>query len=308
MARSNFVPLRNFSAYTMLDGAIDPKKMGEVAKERGFPAIALTDRIGLFAAMAFDDSCRAHGVQPITGTMLRILRPARDADGEAKQNAAFDWLALYAQNETGYNNLCKLVSASHLGRPIEQDAHIDMDCLASHHEGLLALTAGNEGAVTCLFAAEQDAAAQQYLSRLQEIFPDRLYIELSRREDQVEEAAEPNLIKMAMERNLPMVATNPACFAEPIFHQAHDAMKCIAQSTYVESDDREKPSAHLWIKSAQVMEELFADIPEALENTVVIAQRCAYSPPRRAPILPSLAGDLSAEIEQLKTGWILSWM
>ena len=103
-----------------------------------------------------------------------------------------------------------------------------------------------------------------------------------------------------MDRDIPLVATNPSCFADPQFHEAHDAMKCIASSTYVESDDREKPSPHLWIKSAMVMEELFSDIPEALENTLVVARRCAFSPPRRDPILPSLAGDLSGETEQLR--------
>jgi len=102
-----------------------------------------------------------------------------------------------------------------------------------------------------------------------------------------------------MDRDIPMVATNPSCFAEPDFHEAHDAMTCIAASAYVESTDRDIPSPHLWIKSALVMEDLFSDIPEALENTLVVAQRWAYSPPRRDPILPSLAGDLAGEEQQL---------
>lgn len=296
MAQIPFVHLRTFSAYTILDGAMEPVAVGVAAKERGFPAVALCDRIGLFASMAFDDGCRAKGVQPVTGCFLRIARPG----SEESDKPALDWIAVYAQDAEGYENLCKLVSASHLDRPSDLDAHVGMAMLGRHSAGLIALTGGGEGALARLIAEEQQSEAEAYLSLLQEHFPDRLYIELSRREDPVEMASESGLIKLALDRDIPLVATNPSCFSEPDFHEAHDAMKCIAQSAYVENDDREKPSKHLWMKSALVMEELFSDIPEALQNTLVVAQRCAFSPPKRDPILPSLAGDLSGEIEQLK--------
>ena len=187
MSTIPFVHLRAFSAYTILDGALEPKAIGKSAYERGFPAVALCDRIGLFAAMAFDDGCRANGVQPISGCFLRVARP----DGGDKP--ILDWLALYAQNEQGYQNLCRLVSASHLDRPIELDAHIPLEMLAKHNEGLIALTGGGEGAVARLIAEEQQAKAEAYLSRLEEYFPQRLYVELSRRDDPVEEAAEAGL-------------------------------------------------------------------------------------------------------------------
>ena len=296
MAQTSFVHLRTFSAYTILDGAMEPAAIGVAAKERGFPAVALCDRIGLFASMAFDDGCRAHGVQPITACFLRVARPG----SSDPSRPVLDWLALFAQDAEGYENLCKLVSASHLDRPSELEAHVGMDFLGSHSAGLIALTGGGEGALARLVAEQQQGEAEAYLSVLQRYFPGRLYIELSRREDPVEMAAEAGLIALAMDRDIPLVATNPSCFSEPDFHEAHDAMKCIAQSAYVENDDREKPSKHLWMKSAMVMEDLFSDIPEALQNTLVVAQRCAFSPPKRDPILPSLAGDLAGEIEQLR--------
>ena len=296
MSQIPFVHLRSFSAYTILDGAMEPKAIGAIAKERGFPAVALCDRIGLFASMAFDDGCRSNGVQPIIGCFLRVARPG-SAD---KGKRTLDWIALYAQDEAGYQNLCRLVSASHLDRPVELDAHIPIEMLENHNAGLIALTGGAEGAVARLLAEEQQSEAENYLSLLENCFPDRLYIELSRRDDPVETAAEASLVALAMDRDIPLVATNPSCFAEPGFHEAHDAMTCISGSAYVENDDRIKPSPHLWIKSALVMEDLFSDIPEALENTIVIAKRCAYSPPRRDPILPSLAGDLAGEAEQLR--------
>ena len=126
---------------------------------------------------------------------------------------------------------------------------------------------------------------------------DRLYIELSRRSDPIEEAAEDGLIELAYAHNLPLVATNPAAYSDPGFHAAHDAMLCIANSAYVESADRVSSSAEAWLKDGPAMDELFADLPEALANTAVIAQRCAVAAPKRRPILPRLGSD---EDEQLR--------
>ena len=132
---------------------------------------------------------------------------------------------------------------------------------------------------------------------LQRLFPDRLYLEISRRHDALEEAAEAALIELAYARDLPLVATNPAAYADPSFHAAHDAMLCIANSAYVESADRVSSSADAWLKDGAAMAELFADLPEALANTAVIAQRCAVAAPKRKPILPRLGEN---EDEQLR--------
>ena len=296
MPYTPFVPLRIFSAYTMLDGAMEPKAIGKHAKNLGFPAIAISDRNGLYGVMAFEDGCRATGVQPILGTLISVAREKQQA-GSALQ---YDWLALYAQNETGYENLCKLVSASHLDRPINDDAHVKISHICDHNEGLIALTAGGEGALTRLLAEGQIEDAHDYLDKLQNAFGDRLYIELCRRGDKNEEAAENALIELAYDRNIALVATNPSCFAKPDFFEAHDAMLCIAQGAYIESEDRKHSSREAYIKSGSQMYELFADIPEALSNTLLIAQRCGVGAPRRAPILPSIAGDIDAEAQQLR--------
>ncbi|HWW57999.1 MAG TPA: DNA polymerase III subunit alpha, partial [Sphingopyxis sp.] len=210
-----------------------------------------------------------------------------------------DWLALYAQDEAGYNNLCALVSDAHLGRPAEQDPHVTLASMAGRTDGLLCLTGGGEGALARLLAGEQKTAAADYVEQLEALFAGRLYIELSRRGDPVEAAAEEALIDMAYARALPIVATNPASFVEPNFHAAHDAMLCIAQSAYVESEDRRVSSPEAWLKPAEAMEDAFSDLPEAIHNTLVVAQRCAFMAPKRAPILPSLAGDREGEAAQL---------
>src|SRR5690606_37581481 len=123
-------------------------------------------------------------------------------------------------------------------RPVEQEPHVLLSDIAGKTDGLICLTGGGEGALARLLAGEQKTAADDYVEQLEAMFGGRLYIELSRRGDQVEMAAENALIDMAYARALPIVATNPANFVEPQFHPAHDAMLCIAQSAYVESEDR----------------------------------------------------------------------
>ena len=214
---------------------------------------------------------------------------------DGSEGKTVDYLPLYAQDEAGYDNLCHLVSKAHLERPLELEPHVQMDDLSGHTDGLIALTGAGEGALTRLLAEGQTPAADELCSRLESLFPGRLYVELARHGDPVCERAEEPLIDLAYERALPLVATNPANFGEPHMHKAHDAMLCIAGSTYVDDDERKRTNPQAYVKSASMMEELFEDLPEAIANTIVIAQRCAYAPPYRDPILPSLAGDLEGE-------------
>ncbi|MEQ1725345.1 MAG: DNA polymerase III subunit alpha [Sphingopyxis sp.] len=302
MAHAPFVPLRIFSSYSMLEGAFEPKAIAKRASALGFPAAALCDRNGLYAAMPFSDACMKgedgvdNGVQPIIGALVSIARPAEDTD-----RPTIDWLALFAQDDTGYANLCQLVSMAHLSPDQGQDPHITFVQLTAYNQGLICLTAGAEGAVARLLAEGQVTAASAYLDRLQAVFADRLYIELARRGDAIELAAEAALIEQALARDLPLVATNPCCFADANFHAAHDALLCIAQSAYVESHDRRKSCPEAWLKPAEAMEDLFSDIPEALANTLVVAHRCAVRAPMRDPILPTIGGSRAEEAAQLRS-------
>jgi len=291
MSFAPFVPLRVMSSYSLLEGAVDPKAIAKLAKERGFPAIAICDRNGLYGVVAFASACFAEGIQPIIGTLLGVAR-----DKEGKQ---VDYLPLFAQDETGYDNLCHLVSHAHLGRPLEFEPHVRLRDLEGHSDGLIALTGAGEGGLSRLLADGQQVHAEALLDRLQGLFPGRLYIELARSNVPAQDAAEAALIDLAYARDLPLVATNPANFADPHVHSAHDAMLCIAHSTHIEAEDRLRSNPQAFVKSAPMMEELFPDLPEATANTLAIARRCAFAPPNRDPILPSLAGDLEGEVKLL---------
>ena len=285
MSAEPYVPLRVFSSFTMLEGAIEPKAIASHSARLGFPAAAMTDRNGLYGVMPFGEACLAAGVQPIVGVTLAVARPE-----DIGPPGTIDWLVLLAQDEAGYQALCRLVSAAHLDRPPAEEPHVGFAALADS-AGLICLTAGGEGAAARLVADGRPSAARTYLERLGQWFPGRLYVELSRRSDAVEEAAEGALIDLAFALDLPLVATNPAQYAEPSFHAAHDAMLCIAQSAYIDSAERRASSPHAWLKPATDMAQLFADLPEAIANTAVIARRCAVAAPRRRPILPRLSDN-----------------
>ena len=290
MAYAPFVPLRILSSYSMLEGAIEPKAIARLARDRGFPAIAICDRNGLYGAVSFAAACREQGIQPLIGTLLGIRRG---------DDAPVDYLPLFAQDDAGWNNLCHLVSRAHLDRPPHEEPHVVLSDLAGHSDGLIALSGAGEGALARLLAENRSEAAAAYTAKLETLFPGRLYVEIARRNDPVEEAAEDALIDLAYARGLPLVATNPANFAEPHFHAAHDAMLCIANSTHIDAADRPRSAQQAFVKSAEMMAELFADLPEATANTLVIAERCAVAPPMRKPILPSLAGDIEGEARML---------
>ncbi|MEZ5688868.1 MAG: DNA polymerase III subunit alpha [Caenibius sp.] len=298
MAFSSFVPLRILSSYSMLEGAIDPAAIARLAKDRGFPAIAICDRNGLYGSPAFANACRDLGIQPIIGSLLGIARGSREG-AQGDERAVIDHLPLFAQDERGWDNLCHLVSRAHLERPLHEEPHVQLDDLTGHTDGLIALTGAAEGALARLLADGQTNAADAYTDKLQALFPDRLYIEIARTGSAVEDASEEALLNLAYARDLPLVATNPANYADPHFTAAHDAMLCIANSTHIDAADRPRSNRQAFAKSAEMMAELYVDLPEATANSLVIAQRCAFAPPKRKPILPSLAGDLEGEARML---------
>src|SRR3546814_1386529 len=132
MPHAKSCPLRVFSSYPPLEGAIDPKVLAMHARKRGFPACAITDRNGLYGSMAFSEAAMGAGVQPVIGSLLAVARPGSGADGKPP---VIDWLALYAQDEKGYDNLCALVSSAHLERPVHEAPHVALHALAGRPDG-----------------------------------------------------------------------------------------------------------------------------------------------------------------------------
>jgi DNA polymerase-3 subunit alpha len=296
MPHADFVHLRVHSAYSLSEGAIKNKQLIDLCKRNSMPAVAVTDTGNLFGAMEFTGLAKDAGVQPITGCQLGLARPR---DPHQTQIPAPDQLVLLVQNEVGYNNLMKLTSTAYLEGEPGTAPQISLDLLAEHADGLLALSGGPKGVIGRLLLEGQDAAAKEMTQRLAAMFPGRFYIELMRHGLEEETRSEEGFINLAYEFDLPLVATNDVYFSDEGMYQAHDALLCIAGGTYVAESNRRKVTREHRFKSAPEMRLLFADVPEAIDNTLVIARRCAYMPPARKPILPAFS-DGKSEDEVLR--------
>lgn len=293
-----FVHLRVHSAYSMAEGAIKIPELVTLCADNRMPAVALTDTRNLFGALEFSVACINKGIQPIIGCQLSVRREGEDTkSANAGRFPEPDQLVLLCQTDEGYGNLLKLVSQAFLETPSGETPQVSMDDITLHGGGLIALTGGLRGAVGRHLSDGQFAKAEATLLRLAKIFPGRLYVELQRHGLQAEEQIESSLIDLAYAHDIPLVATNEPFFSTEDMYQAHDALLCIAEKSYVSIADRRRLTPEHRFKSAEEMQVLFADIPEAVSNTLVIAKRCSVMVELRDPILPHApqADDQSEE-------------
>ena len=278
MPHADFVHLRVHSAYSLSEGAIRPERIAALAKDDSMPAVAITDTSNMFGALEFSQYCTNAGVQPVIGCQIGLAR--------AGVNVAPDNVVLLAQNAEGYANLQRLTSKSFLdGDGIKpQIARAD---LLDHAAGLFLLTGGALGPAGRLLAEGQMAEAEALLRELADAFGGRMAVELQRHGTKLEQAVEPGLLALADRLALPIVATNECFFAAPEMFEAHDALLCIAEGRVLAEADRRRVTPQHWFKPARVMRELFADLPEACDNTLAIARSCAVMAQSRKPLLPT---------------------
>ncbi len=281
---AQFIHLHLHSAYSLSEGAIRVEKLGALCRDAGMPAVAVTDTNNLFGALEVSTSLASAGVQPIIG--LHQAFAGADFDLPIARGERQPSLVLLAQNDAGYRNLLKLTSAAFLQSAVEDGTCAALSWLDDWAEGLICLTGGYDGPIDRLLRNGREAEARAALEALAARFPDRLYVELQRHRERAGESVEGALLDLAYDLELPIVATNEPFFPSPDDYDAHDALLCVADSAYVHQDDRRKATPDHYFKSPAEMAALFADLPEAIENTVEIAQRCAYRPRFHDPILP----------------------
>ena len=301
----DFVHLRMRSPYSMLEGALKIRETAERCVRYRQPALAITDTNNLCGALEFCETVSGEGVQPIVGVTLSLDLEGPRQPGQIHKDPD-GTLVLLAQNETGYGNLMALSSAAYLEIEATDHPHIKASRLDGQTEGVIALTGGQDGVLNTLIKQGRTGEAESWLLRLKALFPDRLYVELQRHTPDESAATEASLIDLAYQHDVPLVATNEPYFLDPDMHKAHDVLLAMSESTYVLEKDRRKLSLHHYFKSSEEMVKLFSDLPEAIENTVQIAQRCAYRVPKHAPILPSFGdGSFSEDeilVEQARKG------
>jgi DNA polymerase-3 subunit alpha len=279
MPHADFIHLHTHSSYSLSEGAIKADKLAALAKDAGMPAVAITDTANMFGALEFSQACVGKGIQPIIGCQLALTRTDNP-------RLAPDPLVLLASTEQGFANLQKLTSHAFLESDPTSKPQLSRETLFHHAGGLILLTGGTLGPIARLLAEGQRAEAEALLAALAEAFPDRTMMELHRHGLPVERAIEPGLIMLADAAGIPLIAANDCYFAKREMHEAHDALLCIAEGRTLPERDRRRVTPEHWFKPAPVMRALFADLPEACDNTIAVARLCAVMAETRKPLLP----------------------
>ena len=299
-SQPRFIHLRTHTEYSLLEGAIRLKKLPGLCKAAGMPAVAVTDSNNMFCALEFSVTAAGEGIQPIMGCQVDVAYVASTPGEKPRLPAP---VVLLAQNEAGYENLMRLNSCLYIDKA-GQLPQVTIEELAEFSDGLICLSGGANGPVGMLLQQGQRPAAQALMDRLKEIYADRLYVELQRHPGEsglpdAEQQTERGFVEMAYAMELPLVATNDVYFPKEEMYEAHDALICIAEGAYVDQQEpRRRLTPQHYFKSPEEMATLFADLPEALENTIEIAKRCAFGTYRRDPILPKFADDEVVELRR----------
>jgi DNA polymerase III subunit alpha len=267
-----FVHLHNHSEYSILDGAIKVYEMASKARKLGMPAIALTDHGVMYGAIDFYKACRKYDVKPIMGVEVYI---APEGMEKRQPGTGSNYhMILLAENNTGYENLMHLVSESHT-RGFYYKPRLDYETLAKYSDGLLATTACISGEVSRKLINGDDKGAEKALQTYMDIFPGRLWIELQDHGIKQEILVNPKLVELSKKYNIPVIAAQDAHYLDAEDADSHDTLLCIQTLSKKDDPNRMRfTGQEFYLKTSEQMAKLFDWIPEAITNTLVIAERC----------------------------------
>ncbi|MGE6606042.1 DNA polymerase III subunit alpha [Halomonas sp. NPDC076908] len=263
-----FVHLRLHSEYSLVDGLVKLKSLVSTTAERAMPALALTDETNLFGLVKFYKAAQGAGLKPVIGSDLWLQNPHDESHPYR--------LTLLAMNDVGYRNLTELISKGWTHGQRQGRAILDKQWVLEQNEGLIALSGAREGEIGRHLLSDHEPEARQMLKEWQAAFPERFYLELVRTGRPLEEACVHASVKLAIETGTPVVATNDVRFLERDDFWAHETRVAIGEGRALDDPRRERRyTEEQYLKSPEEMAALFADIPEALENSVMIAERCS---------------------------------
>ena len=274
-----FVHLHNHTEYSLLDGLTNVKEMIQRAKELGMPAIAITDHGTMFGVAEFYLEARKAGIKPILGCEVYVAQGSRL---EKQKGARMNHLVLLARNNAGYQNLCKLVSEGFLSG-FYYKPRIDLELLEQHSEGLIGLTACLKGEIPELILNNCYEDAKKAALRFQKIFgKGHFYLEMQDHDIPAEKKLLPEIVKLAREVDIPLVATNDMHYLKREDSEVHDILLCLQTNRLLSDENRMKYAPYkFYLKSREEMEELFSYCPEALDNTLKIAEMCDVELPNK---------------------------
>lgn len=290
----SLIHLRTQSSYSFLESALRVEQIIELAKQENMPAICLSDRGNLFGSLEFAIGCKNLGLQPIHGIVLNLKIPGLNKSG------GFAEILLIAKDEEGYKNLIKLNSYTFTKNDRKVCEHITFNDLVKHHKGIIVLSSYTEGVIGKFLLLKNIDQAVYWIKIFKRLLGDRFYIELMRHKLENEQLIEQDYINLAIDNDVPLVATNSILFKDIKMHDVHDVLLCISQGVNKEVIERRRVSNQCFFKSQLEMSEVFKDLPEAIENTVLIAQRCSFMLKQQPPMLPKFTDGISSENDLIK--------
>ncbi len=286
--KENFNHLKIHSQYSICEGAIKIDELKDYTKENKIKAIALCDTENLCGALEFAEKLSKVGTQPIIGSQINF-----------KINDTIGLLPLFALNENGYKRIIELSSLSYLKNDNLSDPHLILDELLNKTEGLALFSGTSNGLFGKLFNKGKFDEIQKIYAKLKSKYEDRFYIEIQRHGDQNEIAFEKFNLSNSLNLEIPLIATNEVYYLDKNMHEAHDALICIKNKTYISEKNRIKYTNQHYLKNNLEMNKLFADLPEALENNYNFPYRCSFRPVSSKPILPNISSNEGENADEI---------
>ncbi len=283
-----FNHLKIHTQYSICEGAIKIENLKNFCKENKIKSVGLSDTSNLCGALEFSESLSKVGTQPIIGTQINF-----------KLNETVGLLPLIAVNQEGYKRIIELSSKSYLENNTNLKPHVDLSELYKDNSGIIVLSGSVNGFFGKLFDLGRFSEISEIYKKIFKNLGDRFYLEVQRHDDRNEKIFENFNLKQSIELKLPIIATNEVFYLNQDMHEAHDALTCIGNKTYVNEKNRIKYSNQHYLKNDQEMSELFSDLPEALENNYNIPFRCNYKPTYSKPILPNISSDKDGNADQI---------
>jgi len=272
--------LKIHSQYSICEGAIKIDNLKDFCKANKIQSVGISDTHNLSGALEFSENLSSIGTQPIIGTQILF-----------KYKNFFGLIPLIAKDKDGYKNIIELSSKSYLDNDNLNDPHCNFDDLIANNDGIIILSGSINCLIGKLFNKGLSDEADNIYKILSETFIDNFYIEIQRHNDLNEKQFETFNLNLSKKYNLPIIATNEVYYLDRSMHEAHDALMCIGQKTYINDTNRLKLSNQHYLKSSDEMKELFKDLPEALENNFILPYRCDYRPLPSKPILPNISSE-----------------
>ena len=292
-----FNHLKLHTQYSICEGAIKIDDLKETLKENKIKSLAICDTSNLCGALEFSDKISKIGTQPIIGTQINF-----------KYEETIGLLPLFAMNEAGYKRIIELSSLSYLNNDELSEPNVPFNELFKKNEGVAIFSGTVFGLFGNLFDKGKYSDIEKLYSKLKSIYKDRFYIELQRHGDLNEDSFEKMNLKKSNDLEIPLIATNETFYIDKDMHEAHDALICIKNKTYIQEKKRVRFSNKHYLRDDNEMYELFSDIPEALENNYNFPYRCSYKPSFSKPILPNISSEKDGNADDILKKKFINWV